>query len=64
MQFKVQILTNKPGEYQPRARNSARGRVWLNIGKPTRRLAKAETILNRVRVDQPDAVVRIREVQA
>ncbi|MHC6156588.1 hypothetical protein ACVSQB_33030 [Bradyrhizobium elkanii] len=62
MQFTVQRLSNKPGEYQPRARHSARGRVWENLAKPTRRLAKAERLMQAHRVDQPNAVLRIREI--
>ncbi|WP_426436070.1 hypothetical protein [Bradyrhizobium genosp. P] len=62
MLYRAQLLT-KP-DYQPGARNAVIGRAWLNIGKPTRRIAKAEQLLRSIRIDRPDAVLRIQEVAA
>jgi hypothetical protein len=61
--FRIQYLADTRHEYQPAARHATRGRVWIDICKPVRRLAVAEQIQRRAMIDK-NAFVRVRQVEA
>lgn len=56
--FKPQRLATTR-ELPMAATRPIKGRVWLNLAKPTRRRAKAERIAILARVDNPDALIRV-----
>lgn len=59
--FRIQFLAEPQKGYQPVARHSTRGRVWIDVCKPVRRLSVAEAIQRRAMIDL-DARVRVRPV--
>jgi hypothetical protein len=61
--FRIQYLADTRREYQPTARNATRGRVWVDVCKPVRRLSVAESIQRKAMIDL-DARVRVRAVPA
>jgi hypothetical protein len=61
--YKIQYLADVRRDYQPTARHATRGRVWIDLCKPVRRLAVAEQIQRLAMIDI-DARVRIRQVPA
>jgi hypothetical protein len=65
MRFKVQYLADTSrGRHQPTARHAARGRVWVDICRPVRRLVVAEQIMLKAKIDFRDTLLRIREIAA
>jgi hypothetical protein len=61
--FRVQYLADARRDYQPTVRHATRGRVWIDVCKPVRRLTVAEQIQRRAMIDF-DARIRIREVRS
>jgi len=61
--FRVRYLADTRRDYQPVARHSTRGKVWIDVCKPVRRLAVAEQIQRQAMIDK-NAFVRVRQVQA
>ena len=57
--LKIQMLDARP-RLGVMARNGKLGRVWINVAKPKRRRATAERLAQLARIDNPDALVRIR----
>jgi hypothetical protein len=60
--FRVQYLADARRDYRPTARHANRGRVWIDLCKPVRRLAVAEQIQRRAMIDL-DAHVRVHPVE-
>lgn len=61
--FRVQYLANPRKDYQPIARRSVRGNVWVDVCKPVKRLSVAESIQRKAMVDL-DARIRVRQMRA
>jgi hypothetical protein len=57
--YQPQVLLSRP----PYGAAVSIGRTWIKLGKPTRSIARAERITRNARIDDPDAVTRIREVR-
>jgi hypothetical protein len=64
MLFRVQRLADTRRGYQPAVRHAVAGRLWVDVCKPVRRLSVAEQIFRRVKTDDKNAIIRIREVRA
>ena len=58
--FKIQRLDLAPRAQASAARRLSVGRVWTNVARPKRNLATAERLVQFARVDNPDAIVRVR----
>lgn len=62
--FRVQYLSDRRiAETLVDTRHARPGAVWVNVGSSTKRRAKAERTLRNLRIDRPDAIVRLHEVR-
>jgi len=57
--MKVETLAHSRVPYQPAVRGAAVGRVWIKVAAGKRR-AVAERLAQYARVDDADALVRVR----
>lgn len=59
--YRVQFLSHKHA-YQPALRH-ANTRIWHDICRPVSRLSTAETLMQRFKVDNKNAICRVHSVK-